>query len=205
MFRLVRIGALTLGCLALAAPAHGEGPLADGAHAVADGVTATVRGVADAFNGIVRDVKRRQCWPKPFTEEDQETVVAPFIIMVANGWQRQNTLDDNYFEEGTGQLSEAGRLKVRWILTQAPEQHRGVYVLRAATPAETMARIGAVNQFCAQMLPPGAAQPVELTDVTPRGWPAARVDSIGRNFEKVTPPPKLPMATASLSGSSSGQ
>ena len=73
--------------------------------------------------------------------------------MVANGWRRQNMLGEFHFEPATGQLTEAGRLKVRWILTACPEQHRLIYVHTAERDEETSARIAAVQQLAAQIRP----------------------------------------------------
>jgi len=147
----------------------------------------------DFCNSIPRDIKRRQCWPKPFVCPDREAVRAPFAVMVCNGWQRQNTLDDNYFEEGTGQLTKAGQLKVRWIVTEGPTEHREVYVHRAETAEETAARVNAVHQFAACFTPPEHAVPVLETDVTPRVWPPAdHVDDVLRKFESSAPKPRLP-------------
>ena len=84
--------------------------------------------IGDAVNSVARDTKRRNCWPEPWLGPDRAVTRAPFCIMVANGWRRQNMLGEFHFEPGSGQLTEAGRLKVQWILTACPEQHRLVYV-----------------------------------------------------------------------------
>jgi hypothetical protein len=155
----------------------------------------------DFLGSIPRDIKRRQCWPKPFVCADRQTVGAPFAVMITNGWQRQNTLGDSYFEEATGQLTEAGQLKVRWIVTEAPAQHRAIYVHRTMTAQETAARVSAVQQFAAGVLRQGEAVPILETDIDPQGWPADQVDAIGRKFQSTTPAPRLPSANP---GSSSG-
>ena len=76
--------------------------------------------LCEAWNSIVRDVKRRQCWPEPFVAPDRATVRSPFVTQVANGWRRQNMLGEFHFQPGSQDLTEAGRLKVRWILPYAP-------------------------------------------------------------------------------------
>ena len=125
--------------------------------------------LCEFFEGVVRDTKRRQCWPKPFNCPDREAVRAPFAVMVANGWQRQNMLADFHFEPGTTRLTEAGRLKVRSILFDSPEQHRTVFVRRADTPEETAARIESVQQLVVTMAPPGQAPSVMPTDMSAGG------------------------------------
>ena len=106
--------------------------------------------------------------------------------MVANGWRRQNMLGEFHFEPATGQLTEAGRLKVRWILTACPEQHRLIYVHTAERDEETSARIAAVQQLAAQIAP-NDVPPVMPTSISDDGWPADQVDLIGRKFQSSTP------------------
>lgn len=160
--------------------------------------------VCDFFEGVVRDTKRRQCWPKPFTCPDREAVRAPFAVMVSNGWQRQNMLTDFHFEPGTPRLTESGRLKVRSILIDSPDQHRTVFVRRADTPEETAARIATVQQLVVTMAPPGQAPSVLPTDMSGEGWSAERVETIGREYEKAMPKPVLP-PPASNSSSTGGK
>jgi hypothetical protein len=139
-----------------------------------------------------RDFKRNNCWPKPFDEPDRQTVRAPFAIMVQNGWRRQNLLGDYHFEMDTGKLTPAGEEKVRWILLEAPEQHRTIYVGRGRTAAETAARVDAVEKLIPHILPEGQPPAVLETNLKPHGWSADRVDAIGRKFDSSTPEPRLP-------------
>ena len=147
-----------------------------------------------AVNSIARDVKRRQCWPEPFTGPDRATVRAPFVIQVANGWRRQNLLGEYHFEPNSGELTEAGRLKVRWIVTVCPEQHRLIYVHTAEEDEETLARIAAVQRL-AQKIAPDGMTPVLSTSISDEGWPADQIDLIGRKFQSSTPEPRLPAPT----------
>jgi hypothetical protein len=157
------------------------------------------------FGSIARDIKRRQCWPEPFTEPDRVAARAPMVTMVSNGWRLQNMLGEFHFEANTGLLTEAGRLKVRWIVTEAPQQHRIVYVHAADSNEETAARIDAVQQLGVRYAPPGEMLPVLPTSISDEGWPADQVDLIGRKFQASTPPPRLPAKTDSGgSGGGSG-
>ncbi len=165
--------------------------------------------LTSAWNSIVRDVKRRQCWPDPFQCPDRAAVRAPFCAMVANGWRKQNLLGDFHFDPQSGQLTEAGRLKVQWILTACPEQHRLIYVRVAGTREETAARVAAVQQLAAQLAtdelaPMAPMTPVMTTSISDDGWPAVQVDMIARKFLSSTPVPQLPATTGSTSGGASG-
>jgi hypothetical protein len=156
--------------------------------------------LCEVCNSIATDVKRRQCWPEPFAGADRAATRAPFVIQVANGWRRQNMLGECYFEPVTGQLNEAGRRKVRWILVAGPQQHRLIYVHTAENSEETAARMAAVQQLASKIAPTDIP-PIMQTSISDEGWPASQVDLIQRKFQSTTPPPRLPNPTG---GSSSG-
>ena len=141
---------------------------------------------------VVRDTKRRNCWPKPFTCPDRQAVGAPFVKMIHNGWRRQNMLGDHHFVPGTTDLTEAGELKVRWILVEAPSQHRMIYVHRAETAEATAARIASVHQFASKVIVEGELPPILETGISAQGCPAARVEAITRKFQESIPEPVLP-------------
>jgi hypothetical protein len=170
---------------------------------IALGFAAQVRAevLCDTWNSVVRDVKRRQCWPEPFVAPDRAAVRAPFVIQVANGWRRQNMLGEFHFKPGTQELTEAGQLKVRWILTVCPQQHRIIYVHVADSEEETAARIAMVQQWSAKISP--NVPPILSTTIPDEGWPADEVDAIGRKFQSSMPAPRLPASQNSTSGGSS--
>jgi hypothetical protein len=153
------------------------------------------------FNSIARDVKRRQCWPEPFSSADRAAARMPFVTMVSNGWRRQNMLGDAHFDPSTGQLTEAGRIKLRWILINAPQQHRVVYIRVGMTDEETSSRFASVQQLVCQIAPTNPP-PVLPTSIADEGRPAAEVDAISRKYLDSTPLPRL--APSSSGGSSSG-
>jgi len=184
MARFVQLAVLAAISLAWITPAS-----AGWIGCVVDGTKAFCRSVA-------RDTKRRNCWPEPFLRPDRHAVRAPLAVMVSNGWRRQNLLADHHFIDQGGKLTEAGRMKIRWILTEAPLQHRTIYVHRADDPQITAARIDNVQQLAAQLVPEGALPLVLETSIPVRGWPAARADMIGRKFEASTPEPRLPEASS---------
>jgi hypothetical protein len=156
-----------------------------------------VEGTKQFGRSVVRDTKRRNCWPQPFVIPDRHAVRSPFAVMVANGWRRQNLLGDHHFVDQSGELTEAGRLKVRWVLTEAPQHHRTIYVHTADNPELTAARIDSVQQLAAQLVPEGELPLVLETGIPAQGWPAARADMIGRKFEESTPEPRLKEASPS--------
>jgi len=155
----------------------------------------------DFFHSVVRDTKRNNCWPQPFVRPDRYAARAPFALMVHNGWRRQNMLGDHHFEESTGNLNEAGRLKTRWIVTEAPEQHRTIFVHRAESSEETAARVDAVQELAVTLIGDTRQLPAVVeSDIGDPGWPAERVDGIGRRFQASAPKPRLPALQTGAGG-----
>ena len=153
--------------------------------------------IGDFLSSIPRDFKRRNCWPEPFVYADRAGVRQTMAIETAAGWERQNQLSDFHFLPGGTELTEAGRMRVQWILDEVNEPYRQVYVHRAATPQETATRMQAVQRFIAQS-PYAANTPVLESTRTDDGTPAANIDLTTKKAVDATMPPKL------LGSSSSG-
>jgi hypothetical protein len=156
-------------------------------------LTATAH-CGEFLEGFCIDTLRNNVWPKPFVCPDRQAVRLPFHLMVHNGWRRENLLGEHHFRPGTPELTESAKLKVKWILRDAPRHHRTIYVHAANSPAETAARIDEVQSLVVSLAPAGNLPPVVETNVNPPGWPASQVDSIGRKFESAVPDPVLPTA-----------
>lgn len=137
-------------------------------------------------------------WPGQFVEADRAKAKAPFDIMIQNGWRRQNLLGSHHFNEDGTELTQAGRLRVQWILTQAPQQHRQIFVERSFTDGLTAARTECANNYAAQVAQGdvGAAQD---THIVSDGRPAVTVDFVNTQFRENMPVPTLPQNTATPS------
>jgi hypothetical protein len=159
--------------------------------------------LCDFLHSIPQDTKRRNCWPQPFVCPDRQSVRTPFSIEVANGWRRQNLLGDHYFEPKTGELTEAGRLKISWITFEAPSQHRSIFVRVASSNEETSARMNAVQAYVAQIMPQGEMPAISETRIADDGWPADQVETISRKYSSTIPSPRLPVKDSSGGGSGS--
>ncbi len=155
---------------------------------------------AEFFHGVARDTKRRQCWPKPFNSSARSSVRSPMALMTNNGWRFQNMLGKYYFDEHTNVLTEAGRLKVLWIMTQAPRHRRSVYVYKGNTAEVAAARMESVRQYVAVLIPDGQVPPVFESNTPPLGQPASYIDSVSKKWTESMPDPRLPSAS-NLGGS----
>jgi hypothetical protein len=116
----------------------------------------------------------------------------PFEIMVRNGWRRQNMLGSHHFNPGTNKLTTAGELHVRWIMTQAPESRRQVFVERSIDPMVTAERLAATREFTERAALDGRVPSVTETNLVAEGRPAATIDWINVKYLENMPPPTLP-------------
>ena len=155
---------------------------------------------AEFWERVHLDFHRMNAWPEPFRHADKDLVRQPLLAMTDNGWRMQNTISDHLFDGETNHLTQAGALKVRWIVTQAPPHRRTVFVLRGATPDATLARVDAVQEVITHLVPQGNRPEVLLTDVVPVGGSGEYFDSVDRQLKDSIPPPRLPQATGPTSG-----
>src|SRR5690606_15584634 len=98
-------------------------------------------------------------WP------DRAAVCAPFGVMIHNGWRMQNTLASHHFREGTSELTEAGKLKVLWIMNEAPAQHRTIFIERSEAPELTQGRVRTVQNIAASLAVDGMVPAVMETGI----------------------------------------
>jgi len=163
---------------------------------IASAVPARAQCLETLARSIADDYRQANRWPFPYVCPDRQAVAAPFQIMIDNGWRRQNLVADQHFKGKKGELSAAGERMIRWIVQEAPRQHRTIFVRRADTEEETAARMAAVQQFAIKVSSDGNVPPVLETTVSPAGhpadWPNPRDSSISRKYPITVPNNYLP-------------
>jgi hypothetical protein len=150
------------------------------------------------------DWHRNNAWPEPFATADRAAQREPFCLMVDNGWKMQNTIGTFLFDPTSQQLNTAGEHLVRWIVQQAPQHRRAVFVLKGDSPEATQARVDSVQVAVARFACAGESPPVILTTTEPAGWPASYVDTMTQQFQATIPSPRLPAGGAEGGGESGG-
>lgn len=130
-------------------------------------------------------------WPAQYIPTARCAVNSAYTSMINNGWRRQNLLGDYHFEEGTNVLTSAGQLKAKWILTQAPQDRRTIYVQRGNTQSDTASRIAAVHNWAGNLSP--LVEPVLVNDthIVSEGHTAGSVDHTFVGFQANQPAPVL--------------
>lgn len=137
------------------------------------------------------DYARNKCWPSPFIEQDRAAVNNYYTQMTAAGIRLQNTLSDHYFDQENGELSRAGLMKIRAILTST-EGRRDIFVMQGFTKQETDARIAAVKAGLAELVGNPDAAPIYVSPDQPAGRAADYIDDIWRRERSSVPVPRLP-------------
>jgi len=134
---------------------------------------------------------RNNEWPHPFIRADRNYAVAPFAVMIANGWQRQNLIGENYFEDGYKKLNNAGIERIRTILRQAPVEHRVLFVQRDLNDQITNSRLDLVQEAVASIQPKGPLPEVVVSNMVPEGRSAEIVAAELNGYVKSPPTPRL--------------
>jgi hypothetical protein len=146
----------------------------------------------------------RMGWPEPYLSLDRQAAQSPYCAMIAKGWEHQNMLVDQHFDESNTRLSESGRLKVRWILLQTSSLHRVIYIHQAPEPQATAMRMDAVQRLVFQTVSDPLNVPIMVSTLDPIDNPADRIDQVNRNFEKMMPAPVLPKSSGTSGGQDGG-
>lgn len=133
-------------------------------------------------------------WPSPYLCADRQHVHLPMEQMIANGWRRQNLLGPHHYNEDSTELTQSGKLKVQWIMSQTPPRYRQVFIERSIQEGVTATRIATAQNFAnivarnAQTYVP----PIADTHIVSEGRPAATVDFVNTQFRDNMPAPVLP-------------
>ncbi|HEX3998882.1 MAG TPA: hypothetical protein VHX65_10055 [Pirellulales bacterium] len=158
----------------------------------------------DFWDSVHVDWHRNNEWPHPFTEIDRAATMAPFAVQIANGWQRENLLGEEYFNENTKILTAAGRNRIRTILVQSPPEHRVIFVERDLSDEVTAKRLDSAQQAVAALLPQGSLPDVLVSNMMPASRSAEEVNSELKSYINSTPTARLTGGGAKSGGASSG-
>ena len=150
------------------------------------------------------DFHRNNAWPEPFQSADRALAREFWHIQVNNGWRLQNTVGNLFYEEGSNDLTRAGELKVKQIVTQNPSHRRTVFVLMSETQAVTAKRVEAVQRAVSKYVPDGPLPQILLTDVDVDGGSGEYFDRIDNAYRQSIPAPRLSDSSSGGSSGSSG-
>ena len=155
--------------------------------------------LGECYQAVEAGREENNMWPQQYVGLDRRNTAAPFDIMIRNGWRRQNLLGSHHFNEDATQLTQSGKLRVQWILTQPPPTHRQVFIERSITEGVTDARIAATEAFAGKVL---AGEPASIVDthLLSDGRPAVGIDYVNTQYRENMRTPVLPEASAGGGG-----
>ena len=136
------------------------------------------------------DYYRNKMWPMPFRAMDANSVLSYFDVQRSNGWKLHNTLGASMFNPN-GQLTDSGRAHTKWILTNAPQNRRVVFVLQGESQEETVARVEATQLAISELVPVGPLPQIYLTDRDAPGSSGVYQTAISRAMATSIPSPRL--------------
>ena len=148
-------------------------------------------GWRDFWMGVRVGTQRNYCWPRPFSYGAQAVTRQPQQMMINAGWRQENTIGDALFDAETDELTAAGKLKVREIVTQYPLARRIVHVYRGATEEKTSIRLDGVQRAVASAVLNGPMAPVVVTNVRPRNGHGQYYNQIHNAYNQSIPQPRL--------------
>ena len=153
-------------------------------------------GWREFWDGVHIGTQRNYCWPRPFSYGAKAVTRQPLQLMINAGWRQENTIGDALFDSETNQLTEAGKLKVREIVTQYPVARRTIHVLQGPNPEMTSIRLDGVQQAVAAAQINGPMPPVVVTNIRPRNGPGQYYNSIHNAYNSSIPAPRLSAGSA---------
>ncbi|WP_459558123.1 hypothetical protein [Lacunimicrobium album] len=139
-------------------------------------------------------------WPYPYNIQDRAVTHDALDMQVTAGWKAASTLFDYHFNADTQELNSAGREQLKWIIGNAPAQHRQAFVASSYDKGINDARLSTVTNELSVM---GAAEiPVMLRVAGPIGRSALEVDTYQKSYRENMPAPHIQYTSPSASGGS---
>ena len=145
-----------------------------------------------AWHGFWAGYHRNKHWPEPFQTLDRRAVMQPIELMKNNGWRLHNTLGDHLFLPDSNKLTNAARIKVHWIATQAPTGRRTVFIYGSEHDPNTQARVASVQSYLNGLFPNGDGPSVLVTHVIPRAAAGDIYSEVMNGYRNSQPAPVLP-------------
>ena len=90
---------------------------------------------------------RGEAWPLPFSCWDREHYYSIFNQQYAHGLQVAHTLTSEYFDPETNELNRAGEMRVAWIMQNAPQANKQIFVYEDKTGPTMDQRISMIRNF----------------------------------------------------------
>lgn len=130
-------------------------------------------------------------WPMPYVCGDRAAVRGVWQSQVDNGWEMASTLYEYHFHAESNLLNSAGEAQLLWIVRNAQENQRQLYVQSVNDAVVNQTRISHVQEAAARLAGPDAVTLVALRVTHPAGRPAEEVNWIYEQQQALRTPPQI--------------
>jgi hypothetical protein len=130
-------------------------------------------------------------WPYPYVCEDRQSVQEFIATQEEAGWENATTLYDYHFDNDDQSVNRSGLMQLQWILRNAPEHRKIIYVQVANDVTASNFRVASVQAEVSEMVGLENSPPVMLRVTSPLGRPALEVDTIQRKAQESQPIPRV--------------
>lgn len=145
------------------------------------------------------DSQRNNATPQPFSAQDQMSVQQTFAPMYARGAVINRIMDSVHFDPTTHELNNAGRHRLRQILSQ--QKSLDIYVASTMNPKVDKARQAQLKDLLAQYSFPGHRPGVSNVFYTPHHYTGSEEATLRETYFSVQKSPTLESVAGQVSGS----
>jgi hypothetical protein len=131
-------------------------------------------------------------WPWPYVCADRSAVLTMVRTQEANGWLIETTLYDYHFNSETSELTNPGKLHLKWILDYTPPSYRAIWLQQTEDPALNQQRYNAVHQAAVRLVGAANVPQIAFRTALPPARPAIEVDTLRRKELESIPVPRVP-------------
>jgi hypothetical protein len=136
---------------------------------------------------------RNSAWPLPFSCWDREHYYAIFNQQYAIGNQVAHTLTSEYFHPESNELNRAGELRVAWIMQNAPQADKQIFLYEDETGPTMDQRIASVREFTDRYYAHLGNAAIVKSQLLPHQIPATFQATYLRQYSQGQPDPVIPV------------
>jgi hypothetical protein len=141
-------------------------------------------------------------WPWPYLCTDRAVVLDMTHAQEANGWLSETTLYEYYFNPDTNELTQPGKMQLRWILDYVPTNFRTVWIQQVDDPQAGQVRMNNVRRVATQIAGANNVPQIQWRVAMAPSRPAIEAEAIRRKELQTIPTPRIPLP-ASAAGAAS--
>jgi len=140
---------------------------------------------------------RNSAWPLPFSCWDRENYNAILNQQFATGNQIAHTLTAQYFDPESNELNRAGELRVSWIMQNAPQRDKQIFVFEDQQGPTIDQRIASISNFTGRYYAHMGNATVAKSRLLPNQIPATYQQGYNQSYAEGQPDPVIPVDAGS--------